>query len=59
MEYTIKQNDVIAKAFKNAPLNNQTMSPKIQKDIIECFAREMMGTERYVGPTYRPVRSWG
>jgi hypothetical protein len=33
IEYTIKQNDVISKAFKNAPLNNQMMSPKIQRAI--------------------------
>ena len=43
IEYTIKQNDVIAKAFKNAPLNNQMMSPKIQRAITECFAREILG----------------
>jgi hypothetical protein len=43
MDYTIKQNDVVAKAFKNAPDNNQMLSPKIQKDITECFAREILG----------------
>lgn len=44
MEYTIKQNDVIAKAFKNAPGNNNCLSPKIQKDITECFAREILSS---------------
>jgi hypothetical protein len=43
MDYTIKQNDVVAKAFQNAPDNNQMLSPKIQKDITECFAREVLG----------------
>lgn len=42
MDYTIKQNDVIAKAFKNAPHNNQMLSPSIQKDITECFARKIL-----------------
>jgi hypothetical protein len=37
-DYTMVQNDVVAKAFKNAPLNNQMVSPTIQKDITECFA---------------------
>uniref|UniRef100_A0A8R7R9K6 TTF-type domain-containing protein n=1 Tax=Triticum urartu TaxID=4572 RepID=A0A8R7R9K6_TRIUA len=43
MDYTIKQNDVVAKAFKNAPNNNQMLSPKIQRDITECFAKEVLG----------------
>ncbi|KAJ1276189.1 hypothetical protein BS78_05G195100 [Paspalum vaginatum] len=42
MEYTCKQNSVIAKAFKFAPLNNQLVSPKIQKDITQCFAKEIL-----------------
>jgi hypothetical protein len=44
MDYTIKQNDVVANAFKNAPDNNQLLSPKIQKDIVECFAKEMLSS---------------
>ncbi|XP_044355557.1 52 kDa repressor of the inhibitor of the protein kinase isoform X3 [Triticum aestivum] len=43
MDYSIKQNDVVAKAFKNAPNNNQMLSPKIQRDITECFAKEVLG----------------
>ncbi|KAM3299486.1 hypothetical protein ACQJBY_040799 [Aegilops geniculata] len=43
MDYTIKQNDVVAKAFKNAPNNNPMLSPKIQRDITECFAKEVLG----------------
>ena len=42
MDYTIMHNDVIAKAFKNAPLNNQLLSSTIQKDITECFAEEVL-----------------
>ena len=42
MEYTISQNEIVAKAFKNAPQNNQMLSPKIQKSITECFAEEIL-----------------
>ncbi|SPT20885.1 unnamed protein product [Triticum aestivum] len=42
MDYTIMHNDVIAKAFKNAPENNQLLSSTIQKDIIEHFAEEVL-----------------
>ena len=42
MDYTIMHNDVIAKAFKNAPVHNQLLSSTIQKDIIECFAEEVL-----------------
>ncbi|XP_024310349.1 zinc finger MYM-type protein 1 [Brachypodium distachyon] len=43
MDYTIAHNDVIAKAFKNAPANNQMLSPMIQRYITECFAEEILG----------------
>ncbi|XP_071683789.1 uncharacterized protein [Lolium perenne] len=43
-DYTMMQNDVVAKAFKNAPRNNQLVSPTIQKDITQCFAEEIMGS---------------
>lgn len=42
LEYTCKQNSVVAKAFKFAPLNNQLVSPKIQRDITECFAKVIL-----------------
>lgn len=31
MEYTISQNDVVAKAFKDTLGNNQMLSPKTEK----------------------------
>jgi uncharacterized protein YuzB (UPF0349 family) len=42
LEYTCQQNRVIAKAFKFAPRNNKLVSPKIQKDITECFAKVIL-----------------
>lgn len=44
IEYTCSQNSVIAKAFKFAPLNNQLVSPKIQRDITRCFAEEILNS---------------
>lgn len=44
LEYTIKQNDVVAKALKNASLNNHMLSPTIHKEITKCFAKELLGS---------------
>jgi hypothetical protein len=42
LEFTCQQNRVIAKAFKFAPRNNKLVSPKIQKDITECFVKVIL-----------------
>ena len=41
--YTIEQNPEVRKVVAhNAPGNNQLTSSKIQKDIVECFAKEIL-----------------
>jgi hypothetical protein len=41
--YTAEQNPAVAKVVgPNAPGNNQLTSPKIQKAIAECFAKEIL-----------------
>lgn len=43
MKYTAEQNEVVSKVvLGNAPGNNQMVSPKIQKDIVHCFAEELI-----------------
>ncbi|KAK1351456.1 zinc finger MYM-type protein 1-like [Heracleum sosnowskyi] len=43
IKYTQNQNEMIRKVtLKNAPGNNQMVSPKIQKDICHCFAQEIL-----------------
>lgn len=43
MKYTAEQNEVVSKVvLGNAPGNNQMTSPKIQKDIVHCFAEELI-----------------
>ncbi|KAK1388696.1 zinc finger MYM-type protein 1-like [Heracleum sosnowskyi] len=43
IKYTQNQNEMIRKVtLKNAPWNNQMVSPKIQKDICHCFAQEIL-----------------
>jgi hypothetical protein len=42
-DYTAEQNPAVAKVVgRNAPANNLLTSPKIQKDIAECFAKEIL-----------------
>lgn len=41
--YTTEQNRAVSKVVSyNAPGNNQLTSSKIQKDIAECFAKEIL-----------------
>ena len=43
VKYTVGQNEVISKVvLENAPKNNQMVCPKIQKDIVHCFAEEVI-----------------
>ncbi|KAG7583845.1 Ribonuclease H-like superfamily [Arabidopsis suecica] len=43
LKYTADQNEVVSKVIlDNAPGNNQMTSPKIQKDIVHCFAEEVV-----------------
>ncbi|EOA28304.1 hypothetical protein CARUB_v10024511mg, partial [Capsella rubella] len=43
IKYTANQNEVMSKVIlDNAPGNNQMKSPKIQKDIVNCFAKEVV-----------------
>ncbi|ESQ46879.1 hypothetical protein EUTSA_v10028186mg [Eutrema salsugineum] len=43
LKYTAEQNEVVGKvALENAPKNNQMTSPPIQKDIVHCFAEEVV-----------------
>lgn len=43
LKYTAEQNEVVSKVvLGNAPGNNQMTSPKIQKDIVHCFAEELI-----------------
>ncbi|KAK1355001.1 zinc finger MYM-type protein 1-like [Heracleum sosnowskyi] len=43
MKYTQNQNESVQKVtLKNAPGNNQMVSPKIQKDSCHCFAQEIL-----------------
>ncbi|ESQ50881.1 hypothetical protein EUTSA_v10022584mg [Eutrema salsugineum] len=43
LKYTAEQNEVVGKvALENAPKNNQMTSPPIQKDIVYCFAEEVV-----------------
>ncbi|KAK1364980.1 hypothetical protein POM88_040541 [Heracleum sosnowskyi] len=43
IKYTQNQNEMVRKVtLKNAPANNQMVSPKIQKDICHCFAQEIL-----------------
>ncbi|XP_019089182.1 PREDICTED: zinc finger MYM-type protein 1-like [Camelina sativa] len=43
VKYTGEQNDAISKVIlNNAPKNNQMISPKIQKEIVNCFAEEVV-----------------
>ena len=43
LKYTAEQNKVVSKVvLGNAPGNNQMTSPKIQKDIVHCFAEELV-----------------
>ena len=43
IKYTQNQNESVRKVtLKNAPGNNQMVSPKIQKDICHCFAQEIL-----------------
>ncbi|ESQ30797.1 hypothetical protein EUTSA_v10012204mg [Eutrema salsugineum] len=45
LKYTAKQKEVVSNVvLKNAPGNNQMTSPKIQKDIVHCFAEEVVKT---------------
>ncbi|ESQ30790.1 hypothetical protein EUTSA_v10011948mg, partial [Eutrema salsugineum] len=45
LKYTTEQNEVVSKVvLKNAPGNNQMTSPKIQKDVVHCFAEEVVKT---------------
>ncbi|XP_048622726.1 zinc finger MYM-type protein 1-like [Brassica napus] len=43
LKYTAEQNEDMSKVvLRNAPGNNQMTSPKIQKDIVHCFAEELI-----------------
>ncbi|XP_023641912.1 zinc finger MYM-type protein 1 [Capsella rubella] len=43
VKYTGEQNDAISKVIlNNAPKNNQMIAPKIQKEIVNCFAEEVV-----------------
>ncbi|ESQ28986.1 hypothetical protein EUTSA_v10024135mg [Eutrema salsugineum] len=43
LKYTAEQNEVVGKVtLENAPKNNQMTSPPIQKDIVHCFAEEVV-----------------
>lgn len=43
LKYTAEQNEDVSKVvLRNAPGNNQMTSPKIQKDIVQCFAEELI-----------------
>lgn len=43
LKYTADQNEVGSKVIlENAPGNNHMISPKIQKDIVHCFAEELV-----------------
>ncbi|XP_048594755.1 zinc finger MYM-type protein 1-like [Brassica napus] len=43
LKYTGEQNDAVSKVIlENAPKNNQMVSQVIQKDIVHCFAQEVL-----------------
>ncbi|KAL9293145.1 putative ribonuclease H-like superfamily [Arabidopsis thaliana] len=43
VKYTAGQNEAVSKVvLENAPKNNQMVCPKIQKDIVHCFAEEVI-----------------
>ncbi|XP_056854782.1 uncharacterized protein LOC130504215 [Raphanus sativus] len=43
IRYTADQNEAVSKVvLENAPKNNQMTSPPIQKDIVHCFAEEVV-----------------
>ncbi|AEE77585.1 General transcription factor 2-related zinc finger protein [Arabidopsis thaliana] len=43
VKYTAGQNEAVSKiVLENAPKNNQMACPKIQKDIVHCFAEEVI-----------------
>lgn len=45
VKHTAKQNEVVNKVvLKNAPGNNQMVSPPIQKDIVHCFSEEVVNS---------------
>ncbi|EOA32334.1 hypothetical protein CARUB_v10015600mg, partial [Capsella rubella] len=45
VKYTAGQSELVSKVvLENAPKNNQMVSPKIQKDIVHCFAEEVTGS---------------
>ncbi|XP_019087367.1 PREDICTED: zinc finger MYM-type protein 1-like [Camelina sativa] len=43
VKYTAGQNELVSKVvLENAPKNNQMICPEIQKDIVHCFAEEVI-----------------
>ncbi|EOA33834.1 hypothetical protein CARUB_v10021315mg, partial [Capsella rubella] len=45
VKYIAGQSELVSKVvLENAPKNNQMVSPKIQKDIVRCFAEEVTGS---------------